>query len=95
MEDNMIRITVGLAGRKYTLSVKREDEMVIRQATERVNQQIKEYHHGFPGKDIQDILAMILITCSASLEKTVEKDPDTKNIEIRLRHIQQLLAEAV
>jgi len=94
--SGLVKITVTLANRKYTLSVEKEDEMVIRNATESINGRIKEFTSQFPGKDLQDILAMILLNTSAALSKseTSGKSND-EELHSRLSEINQLLAKAV
>ena len=95
--SGLVKITVTLANRKYTLSVKKEDEMVIRNTTESINSQIKDFNVQYPGKDMQDILAMILLNTSAALAKKDNTgDPDIKEeLLSKLSKINQLLVKAV
>ena len=95
--SGLVKITVTLANRKYTLSVEKEDEMVIRNATESINSRIKDFNMQYPGKDMQDILAMILLNTSAALAKKENTgDPDSQEeLLSRLSEINQLLVKAV
>lgn len=95
--SGLVKITVTLANRKYTLSVEKEDEMVIRNATESINSRIKDYNMQYPQKDMQDILAMILLNTSAALSKNDSSGNDQNREELisRLSDINQLLVKAV
>lgn len=95
--SGLVKITVTLANRKYTLSVEKEDEMVIRNATESINSRIKDFNKQYPSKDMQDILAMILLNTSAALSKKETSDINGSNEELvsRLSEINQLLVKAV
>jgi len=90
------KITVMIANRKYTLSVEKKDEQVIRDATERINKQIIEYQQQFKGKDVQDILSMILLKVAASngKEESIGSHEMTA-LQTRLEDINQLLEKAV
>jgi cell division protein ZapA len=95
--SGLVKITVTLANRKYTLSVEKEDEMVIRNATESINSRIKDFNMHYPGKDMQDILAMILLNTSAALAKKDNSEDSGSKEELlsRLSEINQLLVKAV
>lgn len=95
--SGLVKITVTLANRKYTLSVEKEDEMVIRNATESINSRIKDFNKQYPSKDMQDILAMILLNTSAALSKKETSDINGSQEELvsRLSEINQLLVKAV
>ncbi len=96
MESNLTRISVTIAGRKYTLSVERNDETLIRNAAETMNRRISDFARKYPGKDMQDILSMILISNAAELVKS-ENGNHYLGIQLqkRLDEISLLLAEAV
>jgi len=94
--SGLVKITVALANRKYTLSVEKEDEMVIRSATERINGHVTEYQKQFPGKDLQDILAMILLNTSSALAKKESSDDGiSETLHSQLSEINQLMVKAV
>ncbi|PKP05139.1 MAG: hypothetical protein CVU11_01715 [Bacteroidetes bacterium HGW-Bacteroidetes-6] len=92
----LVKISVTVANRKYTLSVENEDEILIRNAAETINNKVKEFLLQFPGKDMQDIMAMTLLNYAASLGKS-DKQNSFVNEELhsRLQNINQLLVEAV
>ena len=90
------KITVMIANRKYTLSVEKKDEQVIRDATEQINNQIIEYQQRYKGKDVQDILTMILLNLAASKGKEESLGShDMTALQTRLEDINQLLEKAV
>jgi cell division protein ZapA len=95
--DELIKITITIANRKYTLSVKKEDETMIKNATESINGQIKNLSTQYPGKDMQDIMAMVLINTSAAIAKkeALENQSSESDLLTRLSEINQLLVMAV
>jgi cell division protein ZapA (FtsZ GTPase activity inhibitor) len=64
--DN-VNITVNIANRQYRLEVKSENERFALQAAEEINQAVQRYQKNFQHKDVQDILAMILLQNTAKL----------------------------
>jgi cell division protein ZapA len=62
MTDNLISINVWLAGRSYRIRIKPEEEAMVRKAVKLADDKISEMRTHYAGKDIQDFLAMTLIT---------------------------------
>ena len=54
MEANQ-NISVFIAGRPYNLSVKREEEEVVRKATQVINNTVTNYSKSFEYKNHQDL----------------------------------------
>ncbi len=87
-------ITVTIAERPYRMSVKPEEEEVVRAAAERINQTINEYSKAFEYKDQQDLFAMVCLQYAANAihlenEKTF-KDTEMKK---KLLDIDQALSD--
>lgn len=59
MENTSIQIT--LVGRKYPVTLKKEDERLMKQACELINAGVKEYEQAFLATDKQDVLAMFTL----------------------------------
>ena len=62
MTDNLISINVWLAGRSYRIRIKPEEEAMVRKAVKLADDKISEMRTHYAGKDMQDFLAMTLIT---------------------------------
>ncbi|NLL28545.1 MAG: cell division protein ZapA [Bacteroidales bacterium] len=88
-------IIISIADKNYTLSIKEEDEIIIRSAAELINNKISDFSKNYIGKDKQDILAMILLQTSAELLKKENIGYTDDGIFSRLNEINQLLKEAV
>ena len=92
MEANQ-NIKITIAGRPYRLSVKLEEEEVVRKAADFVNQTILEYSKAFEYKDHQDLFAMIALQTSAnSIRLEEERSFRNKDLEIKLSEIDEVLS---
>ncbi len=82
-----------IAGRPYKMSVVREQEELVRSATNRVNKAIKDYAHSFEFKDQQDLLAMVALQSTVgSILMENEKGFREKEMEIKLIEIDEVLS---
>ncbi len=98
LNDSIINIKVGIAERIYPLSIKAEDEEMIRTAAKTINDKIKEYLNMYAAKDKQDILAMIAITFAVDNIKNRNgalSDTHSEKMTNPLLEIQQLLEAAL
>jgi len=92
MEANQ-NIKITIAGRPYRLSVKLEEEEVVRKAADFVNQTILEYSKAFEYKDHQDLFAMIALQTSAnSIRLEEERSFRNKDLEVKLSEIDEVLS---
>lgn len=74
--DKKLTIRVNVAGRMYSLSIKRGEEYqeeVIRKAANKINKKIEQYRERFSGHDTLDFLAM------SSLQLVKELIAEQKN----------------
>jgi cell division protein ZapA (FtsZ GTPase activity inhibitor) len=53
-----ISLKIIIAGRTYPLTIKKEEEAVIKAAAEKINSNIKKLQGSYAVKDMQDLLAM-------------------------------------
>ena len=65
-------ISVTIAERPYRLTIQREEEEVIRKATNEINRKIKEYSNNFAFNDMQDLIAMVILEFSTKVIKFEE-----------------------
>lgn len=76
-----VSLQVTIAGRKYPLTVKAEEEAIVRQAEATIHTLVSGLQEKYHVKDIQDLLAMSLLqlasknTSSAAPEKQNNLEP--------------------
>jgi len=98
LKESSINIKVGIAERIYPLSIKVEDEEIVRLAAKTINDKIKEYLNRYAAKDKQDILAMIAITFAVDNIKNRKGSDNITNdvsLEESLLEIQSLLEQTL
>lgn len=89
-------ISLPVADRKYTLTIKREDEELVRSAVINIASKIKAYSESYAFNDKQDLLAMVLIEFAVRNEKNVaEKQFINQDLLQKLEIIDGLLTESV
>ncbi|MDD3875598.1 MAG: cell division protein ZapA [Bacteroidales bacterium] len=64
---NEITINVSIADRPYKITIKRDDEELIRLAVKDINDKIKSFSQQYAFKDNQDLLAMAVLQISTDL----------------------------
>lgn len=79
VQDEMIRITVLIAGRPYPLKIHAKEEPVVRRLVKVLNDRIIQFQQAYK-KDKQDLLAMTLLTYAMDLHKA--QSNKTSNIPI-------------
>jgi cell division protein ZapA (FtsZ GTPase activity inhibitor) len=65
MEEELISITVWLAGRSYRIKIKPDEESAVRKAVKLADTKVNEMRSHYAGKDDQDFMAMCLLTYAA------------------------------
>jgi cell division protein ZapA (FtsZ GTPase activity inhibitor) len=66
-DEELIPVTVWLAGRSYRLRVKPQEEEAVRKAVKLADEKVTELRSHYAGKDDQDFLAMCLLTYAADI----------------------------
>lgn len=94
--EETLTISVILAERKYSLTIQKEDEEVIRKAAKMINEKLKEYGGSYAFRDKQDLLAMAALSHTTSLIQKENSAAYLNQDLLRdLSAIEQLLDEAV
>lgn len=90
---NKLKIKVTIGNRVYPLTIKNEsEEEGIRKAVNKINELIKDFEQNYEIKDKQDVLAMCALQFASQNEvKSIYNELDTKNIENKLREINNVL----
>lgn len=83
-----VKLKILIAGRQYPMSVKAEEEEIIRKAGKQINELIKDFENKYDVRDKQDALAMCALQ-AVSKNIGLEKNgvDDEEKIQQRLRHI--------
>lgn len=64
-----ISININIADRTYPLTIKTEEEELVRKAAMMINNKVQDYSVQYAFKDKQDLLAMITLQFATSLLK--------------------------
>ena len=72
--QEMISITVLIAGRPYPLKIKAADESAIRKVVKEINDQVNRFQIAYTTKDKQDCLAMVALTYAVNALKNNQED---------------------
>ncbi|MBD3638443.1 MAG: cell division protein ZapA [Crocinitomicaceae bacterium] len=63
-----IPLKIIIAGRTYPLTIKKEEEAVIKAAADRINSNIKKLQGSYAVKDMQDLLAMTALQLAVQMQ---------------------------
>lgn len=73
--DNMFLINIDIAGKKYPLPIRREEEELVRAAAAQINKKVLQYQTAYPGiVDVRDLLAFVAIQLSITNLKLESKN---------------------
>ena len=89
-----LTISVKIADRPYRMTVKAEEEEVIRKAARLINEKIREYANTYAFNDHQDLLSMVSLWFATSALK-VEESTGSENGELLsgLQALEKVLLE--
>ena len=90
-DDESMSLTVTLAGRPYPLRVVPSDEEPIRRIAKELNDKVVDFQKGYPGKDKQDCLAMLLLIYAVDLHKAKDGAPPAGGDDPRIAQTLQRL----
>ncbi len=87
-----LTITVIIAERPYRLTIKREEEEIIRKAVKEIDLRIKEYSEHFAFNDKQDLMAMVLLHYASTVQKLESDISSKENMVIaQLQKMEELI----
>ena len=82
--DEELAINITIAGRRYPMRIKRNEEEKIRKAAKIINDRVLQYQQRYTGKDNQDFMAMSalqFVIQYIDLMENTDIDPAIKQIE--------------
>lgn len=92
MEDLSIKVQV--ANRTYPLTIKEEQEEVMRKAAKIINDRMKIYEANYSVKDTQDLLAMCALEFAAkAIESENNKNIMDSSVGEQLEEIERFLSQ--
>lgn len=87
-------ISVNIADRPYRLTIKREEEELIRKAATIINDKLKNYSTNYAFNDKQDLLAMVALEEATNALNSNDKLSDIDNSVLNeLKDIDSFLAD--
>lgn len=77
-EDQLISVTLWLAGRSYRIKIKSEEEEAVRKAVKLADERLQALKTEYAGQDYQDYLAMALLLYAADQSVDALNNPVLK-----------------
>ncbi len=65
-----VSIKIKIVSREYPLTIKEEEEEIVRKAADLINQQVNEYEKNYSVNNKQDLLAMSALQLATQVVKT-------------------------
>lgn len=94
--SDMLSITVTISDRPYKLVVKPTEEVLFREAAQRINDRLQAYSKSYAFKDRQDLLAMVALqyTFNALKSEQIESYKDRELLQ-KLNDIDKTLDQCI
>ncbi|MFN5421941.1 MAG: cell division protein ZapA [bacterium] len=90
--QNLIPVNIVVGDRTYRIKINADDEEQIRKMAKKLNDQVSEFKTRYAGKDMQDYLAMVLL--SIVTEQQSPTPPSTPSLD-QLKEIERLIDKAL
>lgn len=91
MEEDLKGMQVVIAGRTYPLRVKSGDEDSIQQVVDSLNEKVRDFQLTYINKDVQDCLAMALLTYAVELQKQTQKEETSDDLVKKVDQLETLI----
>jgi cell division protein ZapA (FtsZ GTPase activity inhibitor) len=92
--QNLIPINLVVGDRTYRIKINSNDEEQVRKMAKKLNDQLSEFRSQYAGKDMQDYLAMVLL--SLVTEQQTGKQPENiAESQEQLNRIETLIDRAL
>ena len=82
---------VVIAGRTYPLRVKSGDEASIQQVVDTLNEKVRDFQLTYINKDVQDCLAMALLTYAVELQKQTKTEKESEALIQKVDQLETLI----
>ena len=91
MSEQLIPATITIADRSYRIKLDPKDEEVVRKTVKTINDKIIEFKTLFAGKDMQDYVAMALVSYATEQNNNPVADVEKDNISDKLNLLERML----
>jgi cell division protein ZapA len=92
--ENLIPVNLIIGDRSYRVKVKTEDEEAVRKIAKQLNDKLRNFKAEYSGKDMQDYLAMVLLSYVTETQSGQIPAADNTSIEF-LEKIETLIDKAL
>jgi cell division protein ZapA len=92
--ENFIPVNLIIGDRSYRVKVKTEDEEAVRKIAKQLNDKLRNFKAEYSGKDMQDYLAMVLLSFVTETQSNETPAEDNTGIEF-LDKVEALLDKAL
>lgn len=92
--QNLIPINIVIGDRTYRIKIEAAEEETVRRMAKKLNDQIGEYKSQYAGKDMQDYLAMVLLSF-VSEQHSSKPFAQGESVNIDFQSLEQLLDKAL
>lgn len=80
-----LSIKINIAGRVYPLTIKKDEEEIIRKTAKMINEKIKEYESDYAVKDKQDLLAMCALEYGTNSDTALKQWSEAQSLFDQVR----------
>lgn len=92
--QNLIPVNIVVGDRTYRIKINADDEEQIRKTAKKLNDQVTEFKSRYAGKDMQDYLAMVLLSIVTEQQTSTPQQTDVPSLE-QLQQIEKLIDKAL
>lgn len=92
--QNLIPVNIVVGDRTYRIKINADDEEQIRKTAKKLNDQVSEFKTRYAGKDMQDYLAMVLLSIVTEQQTSAAQQTDVPTVE-QLQQIEKLIDKAL
>ncbi len=92
--QNLIPINIVIGDRSYRIKIEASEEETVRKMAKKLNDQLAAYKSQYAGKDMQDYLAMVLLSF-VSEQNSQSKDSQPVSLDIDFQSIESILDKAL
>lgn len=92
--QNLIPVNIVVGDRTYRIKINADDEEQIRKTAKKLNDQVSEFKSRYAGKDMQDYLAMVLLSIVTEQQTSTPQQTDVPTLE-QLQEIEKLIDKAL
>jgi hypothetical protein len=92
--QELLAVNLLVGDRTYRIRLKPEDEEVVRKTAKRLNEQLAQFKAQYAGKDMQDYMAMVLLSYVTDTQQKPSVQ-DEKELTLSLVRLENQLDKAL